>query len=398
MSVSADRIRDWLVDQALPLWSGAGRDSEGGGFLESLGLDGQPLPDGFKRMRVQARQIYVYSHAHLLGWSPAGDQGAALAAARDGFEFLTRCYWRDPGDGFIFSTERDGTPADTRIETYEQAFALFAFAWYHRASGDTEALCWARRTLDFLDAAVADTEQGGYFENPTHDLPRRQNPHMHLLEALLAVHTATRDEAYLDRSRAIVELFRRRFFDADTGTLGEFFGPDWSTAPGTPGQTVEPGHHFEWVWLLRRYAGATGEDTSAEADALYRFAEEHGTDHNPGPAHGLAFDSVLRRGSDPRLGHGTSLDENKRLWVQTEAIKAQVARLEAGPDDHAAARLETLLDRLFTLYLGIGGGNWQDHLDVDGRGLSNKAPASSFYHLFLCLTEVLRVRDGIDHL
>lgn len=398
MSVSANQIRVWLASEALPLWSGAGRDSEAGGFLEALSLDGKPILDGVKRMRVQARQIYVYSHAHLLGWSPPGADGAALAAARAGFEFLTRCYWRDPGDGFIFSASRDGTPADTRIETYEQAFALFAFAWYHRASGDAEALSWAGRTLDFLDTAVADTAHGGYFENPAHDLPRRQNPHMHLLEALLAMHAATGDTAYLDRSRAIVELFRSRFFDADTGTLGEFFDAEWAPAAGTPGQTVEPGHHFEWVWLLHRYTQATGDDTGAEADALYRFAEDHGTDHGPGPAGGLAFDSVLRRGSDPRLGHGTSLDENKRLWVQTEAIKAQLARLEAGSDPHAAARLETLLDRLFTLYLEVGGGNWQDHLDVDGRGFAETAPASSFYHLFLCLTEVLRVRDGIDHL
>jgi mannose-6-phosphate isomerase len=119
----------------------------------------------------------------------------------------------------------------------------------------------------------------------------------------------------------------------------------------------------------------------------------HGSDHAPGPAQGLAFDSVLRSGADPRLGHGTSLDDNKRLWVQTEAIKAQTARLESGPDDLASAHLEILLERLFGLYLAVEDGNWQDHLDANGHGFSQTAPASSFYHLFLCLTEVLRVRD-----
>lgn len=393
MSIDATHIHEWLTRQALPLWSHAGYDDAAGGFVECLTLDGRPLLDRDKRMRVQARQIYVYSHAHLLGWEPPAGGPRALDVARGGFEFLTRHYWRTDGGGFVFSVARDGTPADTRIEAYEQAFALFAFAWYHRASGDTDALIWATRALAYLDEKLADPTHGGYFENLSHDLPRRQNPHMHLLEALLALHNATADTAFLDRARTIIDLFRTRFVDPATGTLGEFFEADWAPAPGTAGQIVEPGHHFEWVWLLRRYAEATGEDMRKEADALYRFATAHGRDQEPGPAQGLAFDSVLRSGTDARLGHGTSLDDNKRLWVQTEAIKAQLARLEAGPDAVASDHLEVLLERLFGLYLAVGHGNWQDHLDAGGGAIAETAPASSFYHLFLCLTEVLRVRD-----
>ncbi len=393
MSIDAAHIQTWLTQHALPLWSHAGFDADAGGFVECLTLDGRPLFDRDKRVRVQARQIYVYSHAHMLKWRPPAGGPSALEVAGNGFRFVTDNYWRDDGGGFVYAAARDGTPADTRVEAYEQAFALFAFAWYHRASGDPDALAWAERTLAFLDAELADPTHGGYFENLPHDLPRRQNPHMHLLEALLALHGATADTAYLDRAAAIVDLFRRRFFDGTTGTLGEFFDAGWSPAPGTIGQTVEPGHHFEWAWLLRRYAEASGDDTRMEAEALYQFAMTHGSDHRPGPAQGLAFDSVLRSGEDTRLGNGTSLDENKRLWVQTEAIKAQTARLEYGPDDAASEHLELLLERLFDLYLAVGHGNWQDHLDAAGHGFAETAPASSFYHLFLCLTEVLRVRD-----
>ena len=393
MNIDATTIHDWLTRQALPLWSEAGYDDAAGGFVECLTLDGRPLLDRDKRLRVQARQIYVYSHAHLLGWTPPAGKPHALEVARGGFEFLTRHYWQNDGGGFVYATSRDGAPADNRIEAYEQAFALFAFAWYHRASGDPDALTWATRTLACLDERLADPDHGGYFENPARDLPRRQNPHMHLLEALLALHRATSDPSHIDRARSIIDLFRTRLVDPATGTLGEFFEADWSPAPGTAGQIVEPGHHFEWVWLLQRYTEASGDDTRDMADALYRFAMHHGSDHEPGPAQGLAFDSVLRRGEDPRLGHGTSLDDNKRLWVQTEAIKAQLARLEGGPDAGAAEHLELLLERLFGLYLAVGKGNWQDHLDARGSAMAETAPASSFYHLFLCLTEVLRVRD-----
>ena len=393
MSIDAHYIHEWLTRHALPLWSHAGYDTDMGGFVECLTLDGQPLLDRNKRLRVQARQIYVYSHAHLLGWTPPDGGPTALEVARGGFDFLTGNYWREDGGGFIYAGARDGTPVDGRIESYEQAFALFALAWYHRASGDSAALDWAARVLSFMDEILADPVHGGYFENPGRDLPRRQNPHMHLLEALLALNTATSDANYLDRAKRIIELFRVHLRDPETGTLREFFTGDWSPAPGTLGQIVEPGHHFEWVWLLRRYSEATGDPTDAEADALYKFAVTHGIDNDPGAARGLGFDSVLRAGADPRRGHGTSIDDNKRLWVQTEAIKAHTARLEAGPDSDAAARLEILLERLFGLYLAVGSGNWQDHLNRAGLGFAETAPASSFYHLFLCLAEVLRVRD-----
>lgn len=386
MTVDARHIRNWLATEALPLWSHAGLDTEAGGFVEKLTLDGRPLLDADKRMRVQARQIYVYSHAHLLDWEPSTDGPTALEAAYHGFDFLTQQFWREDG-GFVFSVKRNGSHADTRVESYEQAFAIFAFAWHFRATGDAAAVEWAERTLAFLDDNLGDLEHGGYHENPTRDLPRRQNPHMHLLEALLAWHTTTGEDIWLRRARDIFALFRSRFFDRETGTLGEFFDATWAPATGTMGKIIEPGHHFEWVWLLERYAQATGEDVHAESEALYRFAETHGVDRNPGPAADLVFDSVLR--------HGTSLDENKRLWVQTEAIKAQLARMEFHDDTAAALRLEELLDRLFELYLAPGNGIWQDHLDTQGKGFSETAPASSLYHLFLALTEVLRVRDGI---
>lgn len=386
MTIDATQIRTWLTDEALPLWSHAGLDDEAGGFVEKLTLDGRPLLDADKRLRVQARQIYVYSHAHLLGWEPPAGGPTALEAACQGFDFLTRQYWRDD-EGFVYSVKRNGAHADPRVESYEQAFAILAFAWHFRATGDEAAAEWAERTLSVLDDTLGDIEHGGYFENPTHDLPRRQNPHMHLLEALLAWHETTGEDIWLRRAQDIISLFRAHFFDGETGTLGEFFNADWSRAGGTMGKIIEPGHHFEWVWLLHKYAQASGDDMTREAYALYRFAEAHGVDEKPGPASDLAFDSVLR--------HGTSLDENKRLWVQTEAIKAQVARMEFANDDQAALRLETLLDRLFSLYFAVGHGNWQDHLDVDGKGFAETAPASSFYHVFLALTEVLRVRDRI---
>ena len=289
MTVSREQLRAWLCDHALPLWSSAGRDGGTGGFIDNLSAEGDPLQDAPLRLRVQARQIYVYSHAHLLGWTPAAGQITPLEAATSGFDFMCRHYWRDDPGGFVYAVGGDGAITDPRVELYEQAFALFACAWYARASGDNGAITWARRILEFLDTHLADPAAGGYSENLSRDLPRRQNPHMHLLEALLALHHAIGSGDALARAGTIVELFRHKFFDPDTGTLGEFFDPAWNPVEGTAGQIAEPGHHYEWSWLLYHYGAASGDDCSAEAEVLYRFAEQHGIDRDPGRPRGWSL-------------------------------------------------------------------------------------------------------------
>src|SRR6185295_19355604 len=83
-----ERMRHWLVGEALPFWSDVGVDHQRGGFVEHLTLDGKPAPVDFKRVRVQARQLYVFSYAARARWSPQAAQ-----VARAGGEVLMRCGW-----------------------------------------------------------------------------------------------------------------------------------------------------------------------------------------------------------------------------------------------------------------------------------------------------------------
>lgn len=370
----------------MPFWAEAGVDRRNGGFIERLSLDRQPEPEADRRLRVQARQIYAFSHAHLLG---APDW--ALSTARDGFAFLTSHGWNSDG-GWHHLLAGDGTPKDRRNDTYDHAFVLFAMAWLYKAGGDRTALDWADRTMAFLDLQLADPDHdghwGGYREQKATDgstglLPRRQNPHMHLLEACLALFEATGDRAWRDRATALIGLFHAHFFDAGTGTLIEFFTADWQPAPGAEGLLREPGHHFEWVWLLLHYRRLTGDDSVVgPADRLYRTALDRGIDTPPAgiPA---AFDSVDAAGG--------IVDHGKRLWPQTEAIKAHLARHELLGDPDAEARARAHLAMMFDHYLDAGGPVWRDRLARDGSEISDHIPASSLYHLFLCIAETMRV-------
>ena len=375
-------LASWLLGTVVPFWAEAGVDPRNGGFVEELTQDRTPQPDADRRLRVQARQIYVFSHAHLLG-AP----GQALDVARDGFTFLTEHGW-DPDGGWHHLLTGSGQPIDRRKDTYDHAFVLFAMAWLYKASGDRSALDWAERTIGFLDHCLADPSRGGYWEELATDgttdrMPRRQNPHMHFLEACLALFEATGDDAWRHRAEAVIELFHAHFFDADTGTLGEFFTADWRPADGPDGALREPGHHFEWVWLLLHYRRLTGDDSVVEpADRLYRTALEFGIDAPPDgiPA---ALDAVDRSGA--------MVEPGKRLWPQTEAIKAHLARHELLADPEAEGRARDHLAMMFDHYLEADGPVWQDRLARDGRILSDTIPASTLYHLFLCIAETMRV-------
>ncbi|MGE4220092.1 MAG: AGE family epimerase/isomerase [Alphaproteobacteria bacterium] len=366
-------LRRRLFDDTLPIWRDRGVDP-GRGFHERLDLSLQPVTALGKRALVQARQIYVFSHMALLGLVDGAE-----AAATAGLDFLL-AHYRHPEGGWRHRVAADGAPMDDARNLYDQAFAIFAMAWHHRAFRDPRALPAAEETLAFLDATLVHPA-GGYREGLDADGafqsgPRRQNPHMHLLEATLALYETTGDARYRERAAALVDLFRRRFLVE--GSLREYLTDDLVPAAGEAGRQVEPGHHFEWVWLLHEHARLTGDATVRhEADILYRFALAHGLD----AASGEAIDMVD--------AGGRPLKRRRRIWPQTEAIKAHAAQALAG-DDAAPARLQAQCAALLRDHFATPPGTWHEHLDEAGTPFLDHLPATSLYHLGLAAVEAGR--------
>ena len=298
-----------MFESALPLWGDAGLDRKRGGFLEELGLDGRPTAAPFKRTRVTARQIYAFSHASLLGWGP----GDALAAA--GYAYLVEKAWQGPDCGWARRLTPDGAVLDATPDLYDHAFVLFALAWRYRASGDRDALRRAHDTLDFIERHLRRPGADGFLHAlPPHG-PRLQNPHMHLVEACLSAFEATGDQRFLDRATDVVRLFRERFFDGRT--LAEYFTDDWQRVAGDQGRIVEPGHQFEWAWILANYSRLAEVALVDEISALVAFSERYGVD----PATGATFNQVR--------DDGAPLDRGSRTWPNTERIKGHLAIVRA---------------------------------------------------------------------
>ncbi len=362
MAHGADRLKAWLTDQALPLWADRGVDGRGG-FVEQLDLEGRPEPDAVRRIRVQARQIYTYAHAQTLGL------GTWTDLILRGVDWMTTHGWDKQAGGFHHRLDGAGAPVDTLKDTYDHAFVLLGLAWALKATGESGLRDWIAKTLDVLDTRLKHPAQPGFLEGAPASLPRRQNPHMHLLEAHMALFDATGDSQFLDRAQVSVGLFHDVFYDAATGTLGEFFTDDWQVADGEAGAVIEPGHHFEWVFLLNEYHARAGGALPEAAGRLFEVARAHGLDAQSG----LAVDEIWR---DGRLKKAT-----KRCWPQTEAIRAH--QVMAGLQRIPAADVDAFVERLFTYYIDPApDGTWLDVMGEDNRPVAKSIPASTFYHVF----------------
>jgi mannose/cellobiose epimerase-like protein (N-acyl-D-glucosamine 2-epimerase family) len=368
----------WFAERALPFWRERGLRPDGRLFLERLHLDGTPDLGADLRVRTQARQIYVFATATTLGLD---DRGAALA--RSMLAPLTAAARSPDGKpGWVHVLDADGGVRDARRDLYDHAFVLLMYAALLANGPDRELRRELEVTLGAIDT-LFEAPHGGYAETATGGLPRRQNPHMHLFEAFLALFEATGEARFLARAGELLGLFRTRFVDDERDLVREFFAADWSLLPDGSSDVVEPGHMMEWVWLLRRYQRLTASPLEALQARLFRQGERLGRE-----ADGFLIDST-----DPA---GGSRADSRRLWVQTEYLKALLVRARAGDPAAPRSRATALSEALFRTYLGVEPvGTWHDRFTRDGRLAVDHIPASTLYHLIGVVAELLAT-DPVD--
>jgi mannose/cellobiose epimerase-like protein (N-acyl-D-glucosamine 2-epimerase family) len=359
-----------MTDHSLPLWAREGWDASRGGFVERLDPEGKADHLAPRRVRVQARQIYSFAKAAQLGWYPQGRQ-----IAMKGLDYLlSKAKSPDGRPGFVHLLDPEGNVLNPLRDAYDHAFVLLALTTAYELSGDARVRQEMDSLVAFLDAGLR-SPHGGFIEGIPATLPRRQNPQMHLFEAMIAAFDATHDVAYQNRAGDLFGLFVASLYDAKREALGEYFEEDWSRIEPV---IVEPGHQAEWVWLLKGFERITGCPTGRDRAQLLSSA--------------LRFcDGATGCLIDEGDAEGKIRKSTRRLWPQTEIAKAWIAQTEAGEQGAADQALEALA-RLHRHYLThpVPGG-WYDQFDRDNRSLVDAIPASSFYHIICAIAEAERV-------
>jgi mannobiose 2-epimerase len=368
----ARRIEDDLRGNILPFWTRHVANRGARGFFGSLTNDLVVDPAAERGALLSSRILWTYSAAYGRYRDP--DYLAMAELAHD--DLMAHFHDRRNG-GFWWSIAADGTVLRDRKQIYGQAFAVYALAEYHAATGLGAPLEAAIGTYRLIEAHARE-RHGGYLEafgpawEPIADMrlsgvdlnePKSQNTHLHIMEAYTRLLAVWPDPALRGVLHELVGIMLGRIVDPRAGHLGLFFAEDWEPRS----DRVSYGHDIEAAWLLMRAAEVLG-DPALEArirPLAVRIAEAtlaEGVDSDGG---------VYNQG-----GPGGLTDTNKEWWPQAEAV---IGFLEAhrisGEERFLKAALRTW-DFIEQRLIDRGKGEWLRGVTREGRVLDNELKVS----------------------
>jgi len=347
-------VQQHFLDVIVPLWQGPGWNAELGLPYEALDARHQPLPPQRYRAMACARQLYLFSS--VIGQVPGAEERAAAL-----FDSLQQHFHDAEYGGWFYSIDPQGTPLDQRKDLYTHAFILFACAHYWDKVRETQVESVLNAALQVIAQHFA-TGDGLYEASLDRDWSSLnsgplQNPLMHLAEAFLATLSARPDNTV---QAALVDLctaMQQRFIDPQHDVLME-------KPLGAVDNWFEPGHQFEWYFLLESSPLLRGSALHTSLERAFAFTERLGVDRHTGAVRAmLDLD-------------GHSKDGTQRIWAQAEYLRALTLRRNS--ENALLQQLQALQQR----HLHASG--WYECRDEQGEVSRQDMPSTTPYHLATC--------------
>jgi mannose-6-phosphate isomerase len=356
-----------FINTSLSTWSNRGFDLTSVDFVEGLNFKAVPLYRLPRRGRVQARQILTLSMANKMGDDKKNIYlDLAQKVVNCGLsKYLTK-------DGALISCIYNKNEKDSRCFFYDQTFLLLAYAWLYAATKDKIYVQKAENVWKWLEGNLSHHKNGFNvcFPYAEYDQLLEQNPHMHLFEACLVSAEYFDSKNWIARADNLFGLFEKCFYHREKKALLEFFNQNWQQHD-TKGNVIEPGHHFEWVWLLSEYQRLSGVDTGSYQKELFKTGCNYGLNHIGLGVNELSLETM------------EVVRSSTRLWVECELLKAYIATRMFDKADH-------LVEKIFAYYLIEDKGIWYEELDNRQQNIARYSPATSLYHLYTAFNEYMK--------
>jgi mannose-6-phosphate isomerase len=348
-------VQQHFLQVIVPLWQGPGWNADLALPYEALDAEHQPLPPQRYRAMACARQLYLFST--LIGQVPGAEERAAAL-----FRSLQRHFHDAEHGGWFYSIDPQGAPLDQRKDLYTHAFILFACAHYWDKvreplvesvlNASLEVVAQRFATGDGLYEAMLDRDWSSLGSGPL------QNPLMHLAEAFLATLSVREDAAVQEALVNLCTAMHKRFIDPQFSVLME-------KPLGSVDNWYEPGHQFEWYFLLESSPLLRGSPLHASLERVFTFTEKLGVDQQTGAVRAMLA-----------LGPDSILDGTQRIWAQAEYLRALTLRA----DNEAAVlrQLQALQQR------SLHAGGWYECRDEHGEVSRKDMPSTTPYHLATC--------------
>ena len=287
---------DILEKNILPYWM-ALRDPVNGGFYGQVLGDETVVRDAPRGSILYARILWAFSAAyrvlHKLEYLQAADEAG---------RFIER-HMLAPEDGAAYwSVTADGRALDSDRKRVVQAYMLYAYSEYFRATDNPQAL---QKALSFYRLLQTGGEQDD------------EDTRLHLVEAYTNLYHVWPEPELKTAIRTLLIAF---------GTL--------------PHTRFNAGHCIECAWLLDEAATAIGEPFD---DLVRSFAEEAGL--------GFNADGTL---------------DDREWWKQAEAVVGYSRLYRRFADEQAHERAQRTFRFIQERYIDREHGEWYGKLLPDG--------------------------------
>jgi cellobiose epimerase len=311
------QVKDELIQNILPFWTGRMKDNEHGGFYGQIKGNNQLIPMADKGGILNARILWSFSSAYLHEKNPL-----YLDMANRAKDYIQRHFFDTEFGGTYWSVSFDGKTADTKKQIYSQAFFIYAFAEYYRASGDDSSLKTAIGLFRIIEKNSFDRLQNGYFEAFSHDWKlledlrlsekdanekKTMNTHLHILEAYTNLYRVWKDDELARQLRNLILIFTEKIVNRQSRHLDLFFDENWTSKT----EIVSYGHDIEASWLIDEAARVLGDiDLLANVQHICMDIAE-------AVCEGLQPDGSLIYEFNKTKNH---IDRDRHWWVQAEAV------------------------------------------------------------------------------
>lgn len=310
-------VKEELVNNILPFWSGKMIDTKNGGFFGRIDGTGRIFSDADKGCVLNARILWAFSAAFRILKNP----DYFLIAERSKDYFLDHFFDKENG-GVFWLLDHKGEMKDGKKQIYAQAFAIYGLSEYYRITNDETCLNKAIELFRLIEKYSYDDNLEGYFEafgrdwGALEDLrlstkdaneKKTMNTHLHVLEAYTNLYRIWKDDLLQKRIESLIAIFINKIINSGTFNLNMFFDENWNDKT----DLISYGHNIESSWLIYEAAIVLGKKSLTGKVKKICLGIAEASKEGVKADGSMIYENFFRTGQ---------VDSERHWWVQAESV------------------------------------------------------------------------------
>jgi mannobiose 2-epimerase len=321
MNIKLNTLKEELTlhlrEKIFPFWMSHMVDNEQGGFYGWADNNGKIIKNASKGAVMNTRILWTFSAAYSMF-----QDKKYLDMADRSYHFIVDNFVDKDNGGIYWMLDQKGHPLESKKQIYAEAFAIYSFSEYFKATGNKKALELAKNIFRLIEKYSFDPDRNGYFEAYNREWKilddlrlsdkdinekKTTNTHLHILEAYTKLLSAMHDDLVKTRLVNLIDLFINRFINPVNNHLIMFFDEYWNPRSNK----FSYGHDIETSWLLTEAAETTRSELLIEECRLSSNKMAETILKN-----GTASDGSIYN----ELKEDNMLDDDRHWWPQAEGM------------------------------------------------------------------------------